>query len=219
MGSKHDWSSVCSHLTPYRHTFFDYPVDSFEHTLLALNHFIKTPCHLIGYSLGGRIAMLFANAYPEKLLSLTIISSNPGIQERQTRLQNDQKWIQLIQTDGKQAFLKKWYQQPLFSSPKSYPKYREHVPTQKIIRTLQNLSPAKQPSMWNALTAWKIPTLFLFGKNDLKYQKISTRLASLNSNLHIRNIPDAGHALHLEQPAACAQHWETFYENTRMGRM
>lgn len=37
----------------------------------------ETPCWLIGWSLGGRLALALAHAYPEKVVAVTLLASNP----------------------------------------------------------------------------------------------------------------------------------------------
>ena len=41
--------------------------------------------HLVGYSLGGRVALNFACRHPKQILSLTLESANPGIMDESER--------------------------------------------------------------------------------------------------------------------------------------
>ena len=53
---------------------------------------------LIGYSMGGRLALQFACRYPQHLSGLVLIGSTPGIADPDERLKR-QKW------DGSRRFL------------------------------------------------------------------------------------------------------------------
>ncbi len=56
---------------------------------------------LIGYSLGGRLAMDFAHRFPERIERLIILSANPGLEKgKEERIEWDEKWAQLLETEG-----------------------------------------------------------------------------------------------------------------------
>ena len=60
---------------------YDGPLDSddFAHDLArVLDHFGARRAHVMGLSMGGRIAMEFARLYPDRLLSLTFCATNSG---------------------------------------------------------------------------------------------------------------------------------------------
>ena len=102
----------------------DYTLDTI---CQSLNELIKKPLHLIGYSMGGRIALHFALTYPEKVSKLTLISTSPGIEdpkERQARWALDQKRAKEMLKDYPK-FLDKWYSQSIFTGITSQPNFQE----------------------------------------------------------------------------------------------
>lgn len=159
---------------------------------------------LIGYSLGGRLAMHFAHHHPERIKSLIILSANPGLEHgKQERVAWDEKWAYILETEGMKPFLKQWYKQPLFSSL-HYEQLQErdsHDP-KVLAQILRELSPAKLPSMWSKLHDFSFPMLFLFGENDIKYHPIAKRL---KKHFPVAIVPGCGHAIHIENPTFCAQ--------------
>jgi len=164
---------------------------------------------LIGYSLGGRLAMHFAYRFPERIERLIILSANPGLEQGiEERIVWDEKWARTLETEGMQPFLEKWYAQPLFSSlNRVLLKERESHDPKILAQVLRELSPAKLPSMWERLHEFSFPMLFLFGESDINYQPIAEKLGK---HFHVDIIPGCGHAIHIENPALCAEKIKSF---------
>ncbi|NGX50275.1 MAG: 2-succinyl-6-hydroxy-2,4-cyclohexadiene-1-carboxylate synthase [Chlamydiae bacterium] len=172
--------------------------------LSLLEREIPEETTLIGYSLGGRLAMHFASRFPERIKRLIILSADPGLEEgRAERMVRDEKWARLLENEGTERFLESWYKQPLFSSldPTELIGREDHDP-KTLAKILRELSPAKLPSMWERLEEFSFPMLFLFGESDIKYQPIAERLSE---KFRVDFIPNAGHAIHIEEPALCAE--------------
>ena len=168
---------------------------------------------LIGYSMGGRIAMqLHAMA-----AALVNISGHVGLKspfEKEARLKNDELWAQKLLTLPIESFLQEWYAQPVFknSSLKDHLKKRLKQNPQSLSSVLRQLTLSQQ----HIQVDFACPTLFLCGENDLKYQELFSRLKATHS---VRQIQACGHAPHLEDPAQCAKtilNWlENIYGNNR----
>jgi len=165
-------------------------------------------CHLVGYSMGGRIALRLQKLFPEKVVKTVIISAHPGLpqEEREARWKLDCMRAEQLQKIGLQQFLENWYNLPLFATLKE----RDHFP-EVMQRRLQQNGPAmaqlllseslaNQPSYWDSLDG----VHFLFGARDKKYLPLYQRLKTQASL-----IPDSGHALHLEEPELCRQKLES----------
>ena len=204
LGSVEDWSLLVEKL-PGPSQFLSSPET------------IEKPVTLIGYSLGGRLALDFATRRPELVEKLVILSANPGIedpQEREARREWDKKWCDLLKEKGLETFLDKWYAQPLFSEMRKQANYSEifkrrmQNDPKEIIATFESLSPGVLPSRWDAIQKFSFPTLFLFGARDVKYQLIRNKLEKLGVNTDL--IPNSGHAIHLENPTACANKIKEF---------
>ena len=86
-----------------------------EHTLAALN---VSSFHLLGYSLGGRIALHIVQLMPEQVLSVTLESCHYGLDSqalRDDRLENDKLWDEQLQNLTMTEFLSLWYRQGVFA--------------------------------------------------------------------------------------------------------
>lgn len=216
LGSPTDWEPLLSFLPRKNHLLLtlpghgkrDLPTDNplLPSLMNAIFKEMKTgQCNLIGYSLGGRLALHFALLFPEKVNQLILISTNPGLEkERSQRLASDRAWADLLAQKGIDSFLNAWYKQPLFRHFKLTPALRRERKTHRIEnlqRILTELSPGHLPSLWQELKKIKLPTLFLFGKEDQKYMKVADRLKTLrHPPFAVEMIEEASHAIHLEQP-------------------
>jgi 2-succinyl-6-hydroxy-2,4-cyclohexadiene-1-carboxylate synthase len=229
LGSSLDWTEIVQLLSP---RFSCYPLDlpwqeklNFNEAVLHLKDQIKalnvSPGVLVSYSLGGRLGLKLASLFPELFSHCIFLSTHPGIEEeelRRLRATKDQAWIDLVQKEGVERFLKKWYAQPLFSSLKmegDLLQRRQKCPKNAIAWVLKHWSASCQEPLWETLCAQTTPTLFLFGKEDLQYHAVYNRIFDLGSPLQVEWIEDAAHAIHIEQPRSCAHAITSFIDRTR----
>ncbi len=178
----------------------------------ALAAFVEEFCAqqplLVGYSMGGRIALYTALMYPEVFSGLILESSSPGIeeeQEKQDRRELDGRRAEQLRQLGMEGFLREWYKLPVYDSLKNRPNLIEKIIEKKkvgdadsLAEVIVRLSPGIQPSLWNRLPQWRNPTLLIAGEQDTKFSDIARRMAALMPTADLRIIPDAGHIVHLE---------------------
>ena len=87
----------------------------------VLDRSVAEAAHLLGYSMGGRLALFFALSYPERVRSLTLVGASPGIASqtgRTERRSRDDALADRIERDGIAAFVDYWTTLPLWSSQK-----------------------------------------------------------------------------------------------------
>lgn len=219
LGSAQDWEFFEERLKDYfcfSPSLAGFDLSSFERCVTSLDRYIESEVggkvHLVGYSLGGRIALHYALKRPEQLRSLTILAANPGIEddaERRGRWESDLKLSQELEQLGLDHFVSKWYSQPLFHSLterkelfRELLERRQQSNAHKCAQMLRGLSAGKQDSLWKEIERITVPTLLMAGGRDEKYSKIVKRMASLMLDTEAVIIPEAGHALHLELPYA-----------------
>lgn len=170
---------------------------------------LSVPLHLIGYSMGGRIALAAALDSSLPLASLTVISGSPGLRsgaERVERLRVDEQRADELERRGLETFVRDWYEQPLFASLKRRPALLRDLLSRRAAGSageraaaLRALSVARQPSLWGELPSLKSRALFIAGDGDAKYQEILARAAGLSPRARLLTVPDAGHMPHLER--------------------
>ncbi len=166
--------------------------------------------HLVGYSMGGRLALYFAMTYPEMVEKLVLESANPGIDaetERTERAALDDKLAARLRRDGMNAFLEFWYNIPLFASLNEYPALKDELihkradqNPENMARVLSELSPGRQPSLWARLTNLTMPTLLVAGELDEKYCRIIRQMAATKPDAKRVTLPGCGHNAHHENP-------------------
>jgi 2-succinyl-6-hydroxy-2,4-cyclohexadiene-1-carboxylate synthase len=179
-------------------------------------------CSLVGYSMGGRVALYFSLFHPTRVRRLVLESTSPGLpsaEERAERQSLDEERAQRIQEDLP-GFLEEWYRMPLFASLARHGLIEEMVATRsandpdEIARALRGLSPGVQPSLWDRLCDLSVPTLVLTGALDDKYTGVTARAARRIETAERVVVPKAGHNVHAERPQAFLAQLVRFLETT-----
>jgi len=189
---------------------FDDCLDRLAATLEEAGH---ARAHWLGYSMGARLALAFALRFPERVASLLLIGGRAGIEsasERAGRRRADAALADRIETDGIEAFVDEWLAQPLFASQQRLG--REFVAAQRrqrldndarsLAASLRGLGPAAQPPLFDGLSRINVPVLLVAGALDRTFVAHARDLERRIPEAGVREIADAGHAVHLEQPAA-----------------
>jgi 2-succinyl-6-hydroxy-2,4-cyclohexadiene-1-carboxylate synthase len=169
--------------------------------------------HVLGYSMGGRVALHLAAAAPGRVGALVLESSSPGIgdpAERQARVAADEALAESIERDGLAAFVDRWERLPLFASQASLPRQaraRLHAQRMRnnplgLANSLRGMGAGRQAPLWNRLAALDTPTLLIAGELDAKYRTLASQIATKLPSAQAVIVPGAGHAVHLEQPQA-----------------
>lgn len=169
------------------------------------------PVNLLGYSMGGRLALYFAIHYPYLVQSLILESASPGLADvpaQQERVRSDEQLADAIETEGMAAFVARWEALPLFASQQALPASVQNQLREQRLRnrphglanSLRGMGAGVQPSLWEQLTNLSAPTLLLAGELDQKFKIIAAQMATYLPKATVAIIPDAGHTIHLEQP-------------------
>lgn len=172
------------------------------------------PAHLLGYSMGGRLALYVAAHYPDHFATLTLVSASPGLRtdaERAARRESDEALAAFIEREGIEAFVNRWEQLSLWESQQRTltDEAREALRQRRLMntpeglaRSLRHMGTGAQPSLWDALPDIALPVHLIVGEHDPKFRAIAGEMASALPDAQTTLIDNAGHALHLEQPAA-----------------
>lgn len=183
--------------------------DSLAEELISLtSEKFSRPPILVGYSMGGRIALYTALKYPAHFSALVLESATAGISsetDRAARLQLDQaRAAQLRQVDMP-TFLTEWYRQPIYASLAHRPELIEQIIHKKsdgnrdhLAEAVVRLSPGLQSPLWDRLATWSKPTLIIAGQLDDKYLELAFRMSQRLNNSLLTIVPRAGHIVHLE---------------------
>ena len=172
--------------------------------------------HLLGYSMGGRIALYMACHFPAQFANIILESASPGLktqQERQERVQRDETIAQKLETLPLSDFLDTWYQNKLFESLRNHPQLyatmrsrRQNNRPLELAQALRGFSTGAQPPLWKALPHLNKPLLLIVGEKDFKFIKIAREIAAARQQNEshkttVKCCPDCGHNVHLESPS------------------
>ncbi|WP_374965560.1 2-succinyl-6-hydroxy-2,4-cyclohexadiene-1-carboxylate synthase [Lysinibacillus sp. RS5] len=170
---------------------------------------------LLGYSMGGRIALSYAISYPERVDQLILESASPGLrtlEERSERCEKDNALAEKIVRNGLLSFVNAWENIPMFESQKRLPRsIQEAIRAERLSQkkeglagSLRGIGTGVQPSNWLSLTKLEFPVLLITGSLDEKFCKIALEMKALLKIVKHKTVNDAGHAIHVENPAEFA---------------
>lgn len=95
---------------------------------------------LLGYSMGGRMALHISIVAPQRISKLVLESTTAGIRDeynRENRREHDEQLAQMLEKLGLEKFVDFWEKQDLFDSQANLPASRREFSTSyacKIIR-------------------------------------------------------------------------------------
>src|SRR5262245_10283330 len=171
--------------------------------------------HVVGYSMGGRLALHIAARRPDRVLSVLTVGAHAGLDEdaRQGRRQGDEALAGRIEKDGVEAFVKYWGALPMFAGlERRGPNYVAEVHAERMRNhvaglacSLRGMGAGSMEPLWDELAHVEFPCTFVAGQLDHGYVASARRLASTVPNGRIEVVPRAGHAVHQERPDAFAR--------------
>ena len=216
-GDSQEWQPIGERLSGFSRLYIDLPghggsaeirvsgftdvISLLRDTLISYN-ILKY--WLVGYSLGGRVAMIAACQEMPGLCGLVVEGGHPGLQsdaERDARRDSDHHWAERFRHDALTEVFTDWYQQPVFASLNARQRealvaLRSQNNGETLAAMLEATSLAVQPDLRAALTARAFPCYYLCGERDSKFCALATELAATR---HV--IRNAGHNAHRENPA------------------
>ena len=166
---------------------------------------------LLGYSMGGRVALRLALRAPERVAGLIVVSASPGIADpdaRARRLTADRALADRIEREGVPAFVDYWQSLPLWESQRRLPAaVREALRAQRLrndaaglAASLRAAGAGADPPVLDALGDLRCPALLIAGGLDAAYCDHAAAMGARLPEGRVAVVPDAGHAVHLEQP-------------------
>ena len=175
------------------------------------------PAAYLGYSLGGRLCLRLALDRPDLVRALVLIGGSPGIADaggRAERRAADERLARRIERDGVAAFLDDWLAGPLFATlPEEAAGREERLANtaEGLASALRRLGTGAQEPLWDRLGQLRPPALLVAGERDPKFARIAMEMAAaVGPAAQVALVPGAGHAAHLERPAAAAALIEEF---------
>ena len=154
---------------------------------------------LMGYSMGGRLALHALLHQPHPWQAAVIISAHPGLEtapDRTARLSADAAWAAKALAGNWGAFLDEWSAQPVLAGSDirdSAAQQRLALRRREIARGLVDWSLGAQQPLWERLPEIQIPILWIAGEHDEKFRNLATRAVDLLPSAKLSIAPHAGH--------------------------
>lgn len=174
----------------------------------SLDELDVTSFTLIGYSLGGRIALDYARSQADpRLTHLILESSHIGLtneSEKQQRYHFDLAWAERFSTLSLEESLYQWYEQPIFNDltikQKEYViEKRSHNYGVFLANMLLSTSLANQVCAQDFLATTTLPVTYFHGEKDAKFSKLAA-LLSETTNVKTVCFNGLGHNTHQQDP-------------------
>jgi len=166
-----------------------------------------SPCDLIGYSLGARLALHVVLGTGLALRRVVLIGATAGIEDPERRAERrraDEARADALEASGDvEGFVGAWLRGPMFSRLAAAP---------GLASSLRLCGTGTQEPLWGRLGAVAPPVLALAGADDAAFAAHAVRLARGLRNGAASLVPGGGHAAHLAQPeqvARLVRHWLT----------
>ena len=169
------------------------------------------PRCLLGYSMGGRLALAAALAHPHLVDRLVVVSAGPGLataSERRGRRARDRVLAEHIEEVGMPAFVGEWLAQPLFAGLRSRSAEwraadaatRASNRAAGVAAALRRLGQGAQPYLGGRVGELRMPVLLVAGEADAAYAATARHLAGAIARATLVEVPEAGHAVVGEKP-------------------
>jgi 2-succinyl-6-hydroxy-2,4-cyclohexadiene-1-carboxylate synthase len=192
-------------------------VEAFELISIHLGFLMKSHnihrFHVLGYSMGGRLALYMAIHYPDYVKSLILESASPGLKteaEQDARRKADNELADKIEANGIEWFVDYWENLPLWNS--QTPEQKAYLREQRLkndpvglANSLRGMGTGVMPSLWDELPQLQMPVKLIAGELDSKFVEINREMAQLIPNADLSIVAGAGHTVHLEKPDEYAE--------------
>ena len=170
------------------------------------------PAHVVGYSLGARVALRLAVARPAVLRRLVLESPSAGIageRDRATRRIADADRATRLERDGIEAFVEEWQREPVFASHAGLPPSRAARLRSERLRnrpaglaaSLRGAGQGSMEPLHANLAGIRTPTLVIAGALDPTGLARAEGVAAGIPGARLEVVSLAGHTPHIETPS------------------
>ncbi len=195
------------------------PSDYANDLAALLQHLQWQSCHIVGHSMGGRVALWFCKLFPHYAASLTLEDS--GMEANPSRV----GWIKNLLASVPTPFqeketAKKFFEENFRNDPMTGSflhanleakengllDWRFHAPG--MVETIEKGRAQDAMEIFSSLT---LPTLVIRGERSVEFpREEAERMAASRPAIELAEIPGAGHFVHAEKPGKFCQILDDF---------
>lgn len=163
-----------------------YPVGrespTFEDWAARFNNWVETstyaPRFLMGYSMGGRLALHSLVRKPELWKGAFLLSTHPGTENNQDRYLRDCQWADRFLKEPWELLMRDWENQPVFKNARFRFKRRESEENRlDAAHHLQTFSLGLQGDLRHDLRRISIPIMWMTGCEDTHFSQLAAEIA------------------------------------------
>ncbi|NJM69875.1 MAG: 2-succinyl-6-hydroxy-2,4-cyclohexadiene-1-carboxylate synthase [Scytonema sp. RU_4_4] len=201
-----------------------YTMPNTAHAVINLLDNLKIDkCFLVGYSMGGRLALYLTLTFPQRFLKVILESASPGLTteaERVERVKRDEqiarKLERSVDRNDFSVFLWNWYSQTIFGYIKHHPQFQRLIEVRlqnnpiELAKSLRFMGTGCQPSLWEKLKENTKPLLLLAGEYDEKFLHFNTEMTKVCTACQLKVIHSSGHNIHFENLKVWVENVQTF---------
>lgn len=202
-----------SSVPDYGYTYYDHAKD-----IAGLIAALKLPSPvLLGHSMGGMTAAVTASLNPGLLRAL--ILADPTFLSPEV-----QREVRDSEVADQHRKILKWSLEEVMADARARHPHRSQETLELFARARLQTSMAAfdvltppNPDFRQVVKQIDVPCLLLFGDKGVVTAPVAAELRSLYPGLQTAQIPDAGHSLHIDQPARFAAEVQTFLASVKHG--
>jgi 2-succinyl-6-hydroxy-2,4-cyclohexadiene-1-carboxylate synthase len=166
---------------------------------------------VVGYSMGGRLALHLALQQAARVSRLVLVGASPGIDspaERAQRVSSDEELAGLLEKTGIERFVELWESLPIFATQKELPQeVRDGLRRSRIAQdplalaaALRAFGVGAQRPLGDLIERLSMPVLLVAGGRDSKYCQVAEWMAERIAGARVAIVAEAGHSVPLERP-------------------
>ncbi len=161
---------------------------------------------LIGYSMGGRLALLELER--RKFRAAVIVSAGLNAPD-EARRRGDEEWARRFETEDWSTLMRDWSAQPVLRGH-AVDRFEGDYERAELARQLREWSPAVLPPP--RLEAIETPVLWVVGERDAKFLAMAKAAVVRVPGAELWVCPGAGHRVPWEQPEALVARLHDFLD-------
>ena len=165
---------------------------------------------LLGYSLGGRLALHACLFRPDLWETAIVVGADPGLEseeDKKIQLDRDRNWAERLKREPLEKLVDEWDAQSVFCGFENHaPRNLGEMDPDRLSHQFEVFSKGVQQNLDPKLAELKnLPILFVSGEKDEKYQVIGEKLAKSSPVFRAQVVADAGHRVPWENPESFVQ--------------
>jgi 2-succinyl-6-hydroxy-2,4-cyclohexadiene-1-carboxylate synthase len=182
-------------------------IDQIESVLNQLN---LKKIILLGYSMGGRVALCFTIEKSEYIKALILESTTAGIKSEKERIErknSDDELATYLEKNNVETFIDKWLDKEIFGTIRRFSNEKIKIIKQEkmkntrigLANSLRGFGTGNMNYLGESLGKLKVPVLLLSGQLDSKFTRLNAGMQKLIATSKHIVVSNAGHNIHLEE--------------------